>query len=224
VSGALTAATWGGATSFATPATAPSRAALNCDCYSPHQFDVAYGIQPLLESGTDGRDETVTVLVAAPQPNWGPAGSGPAPGTVGTDIRQDVKGFDSMFRLPVPRIEVVTSLAGSASPWQATLEEVGDTEIVHAVAPAATLRVVLVPSSWSQSASKATADLVAGLRLAVSHTDVASISAALGEHYFTKAQVAKMHSILLGAEAHHVTVVVSSGDTDWHSDNIWGGH
>ena len=35
--------------------------------YSPHQFDVAYGIQPLLDSGTDGRGETVTVLVAVPQ-------------------------------------------------------------------------------------------------------------------------------------------------------------
>ena len=51
-----------------------------------------------------------------------------------------------MFRLPAARIEVVTSLAGSASPWQATDEEVGDAEFVHAVAPAATLRVVLFPS------------------------------------------------------------------------------
>ena len=110
----------------------------------------------------------------------------------------------------------MTSLAGSTSPWQATLEEVGDTEIVHAVAPAATLRVVLVPS-------KTTADMVAGLRLAVSHTDVASISAALGEHYFTKAQVAKVHSILLGAEAHHVTVVAATGDSAWYSDPVFGG-
>jgi hypothetical protein len=36
-----------------------------------------------------------------------------------------------------------------------------------------------------------------GLRLVVSHTDVASISWSLGEHYFTAAQVAEMHSILL---------------------------
>ena len=111
----------------------------------------------------------------------------------------------------------MTSLAGSTSPWQATLEEVGDTEIVHAVAPAATLRVVLVPSKGT------TADMVAGLRLAVSHTDVASISGALGEHYFTKAQVAKVHSILLGAEAHHVTVVAATGDSAWYSDPVFGG-
>ena len=216
VSGAPAAVTWGGVTSSAIAATARSGPALYCGCYSPHQFDVAYGIQPLLDSGTDGRGETVTVLVTVPQPNHGPAGPGPAPGTVGTDIRQDMKGFDSMFGLPAPRIEVVTSPAGSASPWQATLEEVTDTEIVHAVAPAATLRVVLV-------SAKTTAQMVAGLRLAVSHTDVASISAALGEHYFTKVQVAEIHSMLVGAEAHHVTVVAATGDSAWHSDPVLGG-
>ena len=63
----------GGATSSATAATAPSGAALYCECYSPHQFDIAYGIQPLLDSGTDGRGETVTVLVAVPQANQGQA-------------------------------------------------------------------------------------------------------------------------------------------------------
>jgi len=175
-------------------------------CYSPGQFRVAYGIQPLLDSGIDGRGETVTVLCPAPLPNEGPS-----------DIRQDLESFDSMFRLPAARIEVVTSLAGPASPWQATEEEVNDTEIVHAVAPAATLRVVLLPTNLMASAATATADMLAGLRLAVSHTDVASISFSLGEHYFTKAQVAEMHSILLGAEAHHVTVIGSSGDGGWYS-------
>jgi subtilase family serine protease len=139
---------------------------------APHQFRVAYGIQPLLDSGIDGRGETVTILAPAPPAN----ASAPA----ATDIRQELKGFDSVFGLSAARIEVVTSLAGSASPWRADGEEPGDFEILHAVAPAATLRVVLFPSSWSQSAANATADMLAGLRLAVSHTDVASISWSLG--------------------------------------------
>jgi subtilase family serine protease len=220
VIGVPTAATRGGATGPATATTvvtgaAPPTSDLYCEsdpCYTPHQFRVAYGIQPLLDSGIDGRGETVTVLVPVPTPNEEP-----------TDIRQDLESFDSMFRLPAARIEVVTSLAGSASPGQATEEEVNDTEIVHAVAPAATLRVVMFPSSWSQSAANATADMLAGLRLVVSHTDVASISWSLGEHYFTKAQVSEMHSILLGAEAHHVTVIGSSGDGGWFSTpRGWG--
>ena len=64
--------------------------------------------------------------------------------------------------------------------------------------------------------------MLAGLRLAVSGTDVASISWSLGEHYFTRAQVAEMHSILLGAAAHHVTVIASSGDHGASSDPWWG--
>ncbi len=220
-----TAATRGGATGPATVTTvasgsaptvaAPTGAALYCEsapCYAPHQFRVAYGIQRLLNSGIDGRGETVTVLVPVPRPK-----------EEASDIRQDLDSFDSMFRLPAARIEVVRSLAGSASPWQATGEEVGDTEIVHAVAPAATLRVVLFPSNWGASAANATADMLAGLRLVVSDTDVASISWSLGEHYFTAAQVAEMHSILLGAAAHHVTVIGSSGNEGEFSVNRFRG-
>ena len=226
-------------------------------CYTPYQFRVAYGIQPLLDRGIDGRGETVTVLDSAvppdapppdapppdapppdapppdapppnaPPPNAPPPNAPPpsvrvvpAPGQApgATDIRQDLKAFDSLFRLPAARIQVVTSLAGSASPWQAGGEEVGDLEELHMVAPAATLRVVLMPSNFLDSAKNATADTIAGLRLAVSGTDVASISWSLGEHFFTKAQSAEMNSVLLGAAAHHVTVVASSGDTGGFSD------
>ncbi len=220
-----TAATRGGApglgtattvvTGSATTGSAPSGAALYCGsapCYPPHQFRVAYGIQPLLDSGIDGRGETVTVLVPVPRPR-----------EEASDIRQDLASFDSMFGLPAARIEVVRSLAGSASPWRATGEEVTDTEIVHAVAPAATLRVVLFPSNWGAGAANATGDMLAGLRLVVSHTDVASISWSLGEHYFTAAQVAEMHSILLAAAAHHVTVIGSSGNEGEFSVNRFRG-
>jgi subtilase family serine protease len=128
---------------------APSGAVSGClhpppaCCYAPHQFRVAYGIQPLLDSGTDGRGETVTVLAPAPSPNAPAAprrGSNQHPAT--TDIRQDLKAFGSMFQLPAARIQVVNTLAGSGSPWRATGEEVEDTEIVHAVAPPP-------PSGWS---------------------------------------------------------------------------
>ena len=52
---------------------APSSANSGCllppasSCYAPHQFRVAYGIQPVLDGGIDGRGETVTVL-APPHP------------------------------------------------------------------------------------------------------------------------------------------------------------
>jgi subtilase family serine protease len=203
-------------------------------CYTPSQFRVAYGIQPLLDRGIDGQGETVTDLETAVSSHAPPGSTIIQPGPTGTatihvtgppggapavtDIRQDLARFDSLFRLPAARIQIVTSLAGSASPWQASSGEVGDLEELHMVAPAAILRVVLMPASAQNSAKNATADMIAGLRLAVSGTDVVSVSWDLGEHFFTKAQAAEMNSILLGAAAHHVTVVASSGDTGGFSD------
>ena len=200
------------------PARARTAAVPGClsppaSCYVPYVFRVAYGIQPLLERGIDGRGETVTVVAAS-------AVNGPAGST--TDIRKDLAAFDRVFRQPAARIEVVTSLAGSASPWQVTPEEVQDTEIVHTVAPAATIRVVLLPGNVLDSAANATADMLAGLRLAVSGTGVASIGFSLGEHFFTRAQVTRMHTILRVAAAHHVTVVAGSGDSGAFS-NPYGG-
>ena len=93
---------------------------------------------------------------------------------------------------------------------------------MHTVAPAATLRVVLLPAHVLDSAAAATADMLAALRLAVSGTDVASVGWSLGEHFFSKAQVARMHSILRGAAAHHVTVAASSGDNGAVSDSYGG--
>ena len=216
----------------ATPAVAAvAGAASSClsyqaSCYAPYLFRVEYGIQALLDRGIDGRGETVTVLDAAPP---GPSASAcPSPCTIvngpeTSDIRRDLAAFDSEFRLPAARIEVVTNLAGSASPWQVNDQEAGDAEIVHAVAPAATLRLVLLPSNAMDSAATATAGMIAGLRLAVSGTDVASIGFGLGEHFLTTAQAAEMHSILAGAEAHHVTVVAGSGDNGGFSDTWWFG-
>jgi len=168
----------------------------------------------------------VTVLAVAPSPGAAsPGAPSPSaavaspPGITGaSDIRQDLTAFDGMFRLPAARIQVVTTLAGAGSPWKAADEEVQDAEIVHTVAPAAALRVVLLPSNVPESAANATAGMLAGLRLAVSGTDVAVISFSLGEHYFTKAQVAQLHSTLLGAAAHHVTVIAGSGDNGGYSD------
>ena len=184
-------------------------------CYTPQQFRTAYDIQPLLNRGIDGRGETVTVIVYAA----GPAISPPQV----TDIRQDLATFDGLFRLPTPDIHVVTTLAGASSPWAASLEEVIDTEIVHAVAPAARLRVVLMPSSPQDTPAAATAAMLAALPLAIRGTDVVSFSGAVGEHFFAPAQIARMHRILGEAAARQVTVVAASGDSGAASDVYrWG--
>ncbi len=172
-------------------------------CFTPQQLRVAYGFQPLLDRGTDGRGQTVVLMEFAntpPQP----------PSPLVTDIRRDLALFDAVFGLPAARLQVDTSLAGSAWPWLAGGEEVEDAEIVHAIAPDAAIRVILIPS-WTGAGSWITA-LDGVLRLALSQGSVVSLSAILGEDCFTPAQVAGLNSALQADQEHHVTVVASSGD------------
>jgi subtilase family serine protease len=175
-------------------------------CYTPQQLQVAYDIQPLLDRGTDGRGQTVVLMEFAntPQPHV------PQQPIVVTDIRQDLALFDAVFGLPAPRLQVDTSLAGSAWPWLAGGEEVEDAEIVHAVAPDAAIRVILIPS-WTGPGSWITAvDSV--LRLALAQGSVVSLSAILGEDCLTPGQVAGLNSALQADQEHYVTVVAGSGD------------
>jgi len=184
------------------------------NCYTPRQFRTAYGIQPLLDHGTDGRGETVVLLEIVPPPPASPPGI--------TDIRQDLALFDSVFGLPVAHLRVVNSLADATSPWLAANEEVQDTEMAHVVAPDANLVEVLIPEAAIASATSAVTAFTSAIRLGVSQGEIISISASLGEHFWTAAEVTAMHSVLLAAQRRHVTVVAASGDTGAASDAHFG--
>jgi len=216
----------------AAPAAAspPGAAATDClgslPCYTPRQLRAAYGIQPLLDRGIDGRGVTVvlpeeaeTGSAATGPTATGPTGTGPAPPPAVTDIRQDVADFDSRFGLPPARIQVIrTTLAGSsASPWLAGVEEVEDTELVHAVAPDATIRELLVDPADVSTPVKFAGTWATAVRIAARNGEVISQSGIgqdfnLGEDSWTSAEVATMNSALQYAAARHVTVVVASGD------------
>ena len=108
-------------------------------CYGVPQFRVAYGIQPLLDRGINGRGETVVL----PEPAQKPSAQGVS------DVRQDLALFDRLFGLPAARLQVITSLDRAASPYLSGHEEAGDAEMVHAVAPDAAIRVILLPAMSS---------------------------------------------------------------------------
>ncbi len=210
----------GSATTPAAPSP-PGAAAADClafrpPCYTPRQLRVAYGIQPLLNRGIDGRGVTVVLPEEA---ETGPAEAGPAQVPAVTDIRQDVADFDTRFGLPPARIQVIrTTLAGtSASPWLAGLEEVEDTELVHAVAPDAAIRELLVDPADVSTPAKLAATFATYVRIAVRYAEVISQSGIgqdfnLGEDSWTSAEVATMNSALEYAVVRHVTVVAASGD------------
>jgi subtilase family serine protease len=177
-------------------------------CYSPQAYEVAYGVAPLLRRGIDGSGETVVMPELA---ETGPAYS---------DIRQDLAAFDGRFGLPPAHLRVVNTVAGSPTLYLAGDEEVEDTEMVHAIAPGATLDVVLVPSDATSSTANFAAAITRVIQTGVAlHVAVISISASLGEHVLSPAAVAQMHAALQQAREQHVTVVASSGDTGAISDD-----
>jgi subtilase family serine protease len=192
-------------------ATAPARGAagpvIDCltraspTCYSPRQFRTAYGIQPLTARGITGRGETVVMPeFAATQ---GEAGV--------TDVRQDIARYDRVFGLPAARLRVITTLAPGASPFQAPGEYAGDVEIVHAIAPQAAIRVILIPANVSFAVG--VRDFSTALRMAPSLGSVVSITqGGFNESCLTSEQVATIHSALKFDRERHVTVAVASGD------------
>jgi subtilase family serine protease len=204
------------ATALASPAAHPTA---NCllppaSCYAPHQFRVAYGIQPLTGRGIDGRGQTIVLVEQASPP--------PASPPAVTDIRRDLARFDGVFGLPAARLGVATSLAGSAAPWLAGGEEMEDAEVAHAVAPDAAIRIVLVPATATASAGNFAAALTEAVRAGIPQGSVISVSASVGEHYLTAAQAGTLHAALESAREHHVTVVAASGDSGAASDPLPG--
>jgi subtilase family serine protease len=176
-------------------------------CYTPQQLRVAYGIQPLLDRGVTGRGQTVVLPEFPPS-----AAAGAQVPPAATDIRQDLARFDSVFGLPAARLQVVNSLAHAASPWLASTEEVADTEMVHAIAPGAAIREVLIPSAYTASVARVNAAAVAAMRLGLTQGGVISFSGGAGEQCFTPAQAARWNSVLQAAQRDRVTVAVSASD------------
>ena len=166
-------------------------------CYAPLPFRVAYGVEPLVARGLDGRGQTVVLTEA-------PALLEPAETN---DIRQDLARYDREFHLPAARLQVINSLAKAALPWQGGSEEIEDVEMVHAIAPGAAIRVLLVNETTRLTPGSYVPALVAALHLALSQGSVISISDSFGENCFTARQVTRLHSALRAAKAQHVTVI-----------------
>src|SRR5215472_93163 len=191
-------------------ATAGASSTADCNslttCYTPRQLQVAYGIKPLLDRGINGRGETV-VLPELAESRLNPP--------LVTNMRQDMTAFDNLFHLPTARMRVVTTLAGAGSPWLAFGEEVLDVEMVHALAPEATLVILLVPATSLDNTKNSVSAAVSSLRLGSTEGGVLSISAAGqigGEHCVSRAQASSVNAALQTAASRHVTVVAASGD------------
>ena len=106
-------------------------------CYGPDQIQTAYGIKPLLANDFDGTGRTIVIVDAFQSPT----------------IQQDLALFDTAFGLPAPTLNIIAPDGltpfdpndANQVGWSAEISL--DVQWAHAVAPGATIDLVLAKSN-----------------------------------------------------------------------------
>lgn len=133
-------------------------------CYGPQQIRQAYEIQPLLDSGITGKGRTIVIVDAYQSP------------TIGSDLHT----FDQLFGLNDPTLNIIAP--DGLTPFdQSDANQTGwageitlDVEWAHAIAPDATIDLVLAKSN-------ADADILSATTYAVNNNLGDVISQSFGE-------------------------------------------
>jgi subtilase family serine protease len=184
--------------------------------YSPQALQRVYGVSALLREGIDGRGETVVL----PETNAGP-GAPPAGAVAVSAIRQNLAAFDKRFHLPAVDLTLGRALGYTGS-TSLTFggEESQDAELVHAIAPAAKIAIMLVP----ESAFTTPSELAPLFRAAAQRGDVVSYSQSECEstRCLSAAQLSSLTSALRYARDRHVSIFASSGDFGADAGNVRG--
>jgi subtilase family serine protease len=180
--------------------------------YSPQTIRRVYGVSPLLRKGIDGRGETVVL------PETLPPGGGGGP----SRIRQDLTAFDRRYHLPQVDLTLGRALGFAGDMSMGDSEEVQDVEIVHTIAPAAKIAVVLAPSSAFTRPS----ELAPLFRATAARGNVVSFSQSECEttSCLSAGQLNSLNSALRYARDRHVSIFASSGDDGADTRNVRGVH
>jgi subtilase family serine protease len=189
--------------------TAPDIGCSACSVYTPHQMRAAYGLTSLYDSGKRGQGQTVVIIDSYGSPT----------------LQQDVATFDKQFNLPAVKLQVLSPLGtvpfnpanSEMQGWQG--ETSLDVEMVHAIAPEASIVLLTSPVDETEG--------VAGLpqflqleQYAVDHhlgsifsqswaASEVSLSDAAGQ-----AEIAQWQTFYQqAATQHNITIFTSSGDS-----------
>ena len=186
--------------SAGTTSSGRSAATASPDGISPHAIERAYGVSPLLGTGIDGRGETVVL----------PETTIPPMTAADTNIHQDMAVFDKRYHLPAVKLTISRALGYKGNPAIAEGEEVQDAEMVHTIAPAATIAIMLIPQSVNEHASHY-AELI---RAAAQRGNIVSYSNNVCDSTscLSARQLAALNRALRYARDRHVSVFASSGD------------
>jgi subtilase family serine protease len=166
-------------------------------CYGPDQIRVAYDIRPVLASGVTGAGRTIVLIDAFQSPT----------------IRQDLALFDHIWGYRNPTFNIVAPdgitpfnpTDPSQLMWSAEISV--DVEWSHAIAPGATIDLVLAKSDSDVDVLRAT-------KFAVDHNlgDVISQSFGEAEACAGPALLTQEHAVFESATAKGITLIASSGD------------
>jgi subtilase family serine protease len=163
-------------------------------CYGPAQIRAAYGIDKV---NANGAGRTIVIIDAFQSPT----------------IQQDLASFNTTFELPASPFNIVAP--DGLTPFDPTdANQVGwsgeitlDVEWAHAIAPAATVTLVLAKSNDD-------ADILSATKFAVDHNlgDVISQSFGEDERCVDPAIDAQQHRVFTAATLKGITLLASSGD------------
>lgn len=189
--------------------TAPDVGCSTCSVYTPQQMRAAYGLTSLYDSGKRGQGQTVVIIDSYGSPT----------------LQQDVNTFDQQFNLPAVKLQVLSPLGtvpfnsgnSEMQGWEG--ETSLDVEMVHAIAPEASIIVLTSPVDETEG--------VAGLpqflqleQYAVDHHlgSIFSQSWAASEVSLNdaagQAELAQWETFYQAATTqHHITIFGSSGDS-----------
>jgi subtilase family serine protease len=173
---------------------------LNCQkagtCYGPDQMRNAYGFQSLLDNGHDGTGSTIVIIDA-----------------FGSDtIQSDLADFDAYFGLAAANLNIIEpdGTPSSTDPanlfgWKA--ETTLDVETAHAIAPGATLDLVVAKSNSDADILSATEAVAKG-----NFGDVVSQSFGEAEQCEASKLLQKQHATFAQLAGNGTTLFASAGD------------
>ena len=164
-------------------------------CYGPEQMREAYGVSSLYAKGYDGSGKTIVIIDAYGSPT----------------LDGDLAAFDGTWNLPAANYSVVEPFGvdatdpSNADGWAG--ETSLDVEWAHAIAPGATI-VLVVAKSNNDS------DILDATQYAIDNNigDVVSQSFGEGESCMATADLTRQHKLFSQAVRQGITLFASSGD------------
>jgi subtilase family serine protease len=166
-------------------------------CYGPKQIRAAYDIQRVLDAGDEGQGSTIVIIDAFQSPT----------------IQHDVDLFSKIFGLLPTKVHIIAP--NGLTPFNPNdPTQVGwageitlDVEWAHAIAPAATIDLVLAPSNQD-------ADLLSVTQYAITHHLGTVISQSFGEAESCADPhlLAQERALFAQAVKEGITIFASSGD------------